>query len=170
MTFNNMSRSINMAIIIGNMVRDPEMRYTPQGHAVTSFAVATNRRWMSSSNEEKEETEYHNVVAWNKLAELCSQLLKKGVRVYIQGRLQTRNWLGADGVKHYRTEIVADDMVVLEARKGGAAVDGGGSPVEETREMKDPVLGESVNDELTGKNPPVGEAPLEDVPAEDIPF
>ncbi len=153
-----------MAIIIGNMVRDPEMRYTPQGHAVTSFSVATNYQHKDKVTGEVEDVpEFHNVVAWNKLAEMCSQLLKKGVRVYIQGRLQTRNWLSADGVKHYRTEIIADNMVVLEARKGGSL-----GP--ETPEIKEPAISESASDEGAVKNPPVGEAPMEDVPAEEIPF
>lgn len=110
-----MSRSVNMAIIIGNLTRDPEMRYTPQGHAVTSFGVATNRSWVSDG-ERKEEVEFHNVVAWNKLAELCQQLLAKGRRVYIQGRLQTRSWEGSDGMKRSKTEIVADNMVILDSK------------------------------------------------------
>lgn len=96
------------------------MRYTPQGSAVTSFSVATNRSWTTESGERQEHTEYHNIVSWNKLAELCNQLLQKGTRVYIQGRIQTRNWDDAQGVRHYKTEIVADDMIVLErGRKGG---------------------------------------------------
>lgn len=113
-----MSRSVNFAVIVGNLTRDPEMRYTPQGHAVTSFSVATNRYWVSDG-ERQESTEFHNIVSWNKLAELCSQLLQKGTKVYIQGRLQTRTWDDDKGVRHYKTEIVADDMVVLERRKAG---------------------------------------------------
>lgn len=112
-----MARSINKAIIVGNLTRDPEMRYTPNGQAVTTFGVATNRRW-TTNEEKKEETEFHNVVAWGKLAEICSQLLKKGRRVYIEGRLKTRSWEGKDGVTRRRTEIVAEDMVVLDRREG----------------------------------------------------
>lgn len=111
-----MSRSINKAMILGNLTRDPEMRYTPQGHAVTSFAVATNRQWNTEDGSTKEATEFHNIVAWNKLAEICSQLLKKGSKVYIEGRLQTRNWEDDKGIKHYKTEIIADDMIVLSSR------------------------------------------------------
>lgn len=111
-----MSRSVNIAIVIGNLTRDPEMRYTPGGHAVTSFTVATNRSWVSEG-QTKEVVEFHNVVAWNKLAELCSQLLSKGRKVFIQGRLQTHNWDDANGVKKYRTEIIAEDMVILDPRK-----------------------------------------------------
>lgn len=105
-----------MVVIIGNLTRDPEMRYTPGGHAVTSFGVATNRSWVAEG-QAKEAVEFHNIVAWNKLAELCSQLLAKGRKVYIQGRLQTRSWDDAAGVKKYKTEIVAEDMVVLDPRK-----------------------------------------------------
>jgi len=115
---------VNFAVIVGNLTRDPEMRYTPQGHAVTSFSVATNRYWVSDG-ERQESTEFHNVVAWNKLAELCSQLLQKGTKTYINGRLQTRTWDDEKGVRHYKTEIVADDMVVLERRKEGVASEGG---------------------------------------------
>ncbi len=111
-----MSRSVNIAIIVGNLARDPEMRYTPGGHAVTSFSVATNRSWVSDG-QEREEADFHNVVAWNKLAELCSQLLTKGRKVYIQGRIQTRSWEDQNGVKKYRTEIVAENMIVLDSRR-----------------------------------------------------
>ncbi|MEK7595763.1 MAG: single-stranded DNA-binding protein [Patescibacteria group bacterium] len=111
-----MSRSVNKVILVGNLTRDPEMRYTPQGHAVTTFGLATNRAW-KVEGDRKEETEFHNIVAWNKLAELCTQLLKKGTKVFIEGRLQTRDWVDDKGVKHYKTEIVAEDMVVLGGRR-----------------------------------------------------
>ena len=111
-----MARSVNMAIIVGNLTRDPELRYTPAGHAVCSFGVATNRTWTTADGERKEEAEFHNVVAWNRLAEICSQYLAKGRKVYIQGRLQTRTWEGQDGVRRSRTEIIADDMVILSPR------------------------------------------------------
>jgi len=115
-----MARSINKAILIGNLTRDPEMRYTPDGQAVTNFGVATNRNWTSKDGEKKEEAEFHNLVAWGKLAEICSQILKKGRRVYIEGRLQTRSWEGKDGVNRSRTEIVVEDMVALDSRFEGA--------------------------------------------------
>ncbi|MCL5004022.1 MAG: single-stranded DNA-binding protein [Patescibacteria group bacterium] len=111
-----MTRSVNLAIIVGNLTRDPEMRYTPGGHAVTSFSVATNRSWVSEG-QTHDEVDYHNVVAWNKLAELCNQFLSKGRKVYIQGRIQTRSWEDQSGVKKYRTEIVAEDMVILDSKK-----------------------------------------------------
>lgn len=116
-----MARSVNIAIIIGNLTRDPEMRYTPAGHAVVSFGVATNRYWTTAEGERREEVEFHNIVAWNKLAEICSQYLSKGRKVYIRGRLQTRSWEAQDGAKRSRTEIVAEDMVILDSRRGGEA-------------------------------------------------
>lgn len=140
-----MPRSINKALIIGNLTRDPEMRYTPQGHAVTSFGVATNREW-TTNGERKEATEFHNVVAWGKLAELCSQLLAKGRKVYIEGRLQTRTWDDQNGVKHYKTEIVADEMVILDSRPVGAAAPQG-SPGELKSDEPDGQVGVSKSPE-----------------------
>lgn len=110
-----MARSVNLVMLIGNLTREPELRYTPQGHAVCSFGLATNRTWISDG-EKKESVEFHNIVAWNKLAELCKQLLAKGRKVFIQGRLQTRSWEGQDGVKRTRTEVVAEDMVILDTK------------------------------------------------------
>ena len=105
-------------MLIGNLTRDPELRYTPSGAAVCSFGLATNRSWMpSDSSERKEETEFHKVVVWNKLAELCSQLLTKGRKIYIEGRLQTRSWETPEGEKRQTTEIVAEDMVILDNRR-----------------------------------------------------
>lgn len=104
-------------MLIGNLTRDPEMRYTPQGTAVCTFGVATNREWKVESGEKKEDVEFHNIVAWNKLAEICTQLLKKGRKVYVEGRLSTRSWQGTDGAQKQRTEVVISDMVVLD-RKG----------------------------------------------------
>lgn len=107
-------------MLIGNLTRDPEIRYTPSGSAVCTFGVATNRQWNTETGEKKEEVEYHRVVAWNKLGELCGQLLKKGRKVYVEGRLQTRKWAGQDGVERTTTEIVINDMVILDS-KGAVA-------------------------------------------------
>jgi single-strand DNA-binding protein len=118
-------------MLIGNLTRDPELRYTPQGSAVCSFGLATNRSWMpSEGGERREETEFHRIVAWNKLAELCSQLLTKGRKVYIEGRLQTRSWETPEGEKRQSTEIVAEDMVLLDSRRDQA----GGSWGEENQD------------------------------------
>jgi len=116
--------SLNRATVIGNLTRDPELRYTPNGQAVASFAVATNRSWVDNNGEKKDAVEYHEVVTWGKLAEICSQILAKGRKAYIEGRLQTRTWEGQDGVKRQKTEIVAENVLVLDKPKewsqGGA--------------------------------------------------
>lgn len=106
--------NLNKALIIGNLTRDPEVRTTPSGQTVASFGVATNRRWKDQSGERKEQVEYHNVVCWRRLAEIVGQYLKKGSKVYIEGRLQTRNWEGQDGVKRYRTEIITENLIMLD--------------------------------------------------------
>ena len=112
--------NLNKAMIIGNLTRDPEMRTTPQGSSVTSFSVATTFSWNDAAGQRQDKTEYHNIVAWRKLAEICSQYLKKGSKVYLEGRLQTRDWEGQDGVKRYRTEIIAENMIMLD--RAGANV------------------------------------------------
>ena len=112
------SRSWNRVELIGNLTRDPELRYTPNGAAVVTFGVATNRTYVSEG-ERKEEVDFHRLVAWNKLAELCNQLLKKGMRVFVSGRLQTRSWEGNDGVTRQTTEIVIEDMIVLTPKANG---------------------------------------------------
>ena len=116
-----MARSLNRVQLIGNLTRDPELRYTPQGTGVCTFGLATNRSWTTDSGEKKEDAEYHKIVAWNKLGELCSQLLTKGRKVYVEGRLSTRSWTGQDGSQKTTTEIVIDDMIILDSRKEGAA-------------------------------------------------
>lgn len=112
------SRSWNRVELIGNLTRDPELRYTPNGAAVCTFGVATNRTYVSEG-ERKEEVDFHRLVAWNKLAELCNQLLKKGHRVFISGRLQTRSWEAADGQTRTTTEIVVEDMILLTPKANG---------------------------------------------------
>src|SRR3989344_5354761 len=106
------SRSWNRVELIGNLTRDPELRFTPNGSAVCTFGLATNRTYISEG-EKKEEVDFHRLVAWNKLAELCNQLLKKGMRVFISGRLQTRSWESQDGTQRQTTEIVVEDMIIL---------------------------------------------------------
>jgi len=107
---------LNKAMIIGRLTRDPELRTTPQGTAVASFSLATNFVWTDSSGQKQEKVEYHNIVVWRKLAEICGQYLKKGSKTYIEGRLQTRDWEGQDGIKRYRTEVVADNMIMLDSK------------------------------------------------------
>lgn len=111
-----MSRGLNKVMIIGNLGRDPEMRFTPSGKPVTSFSVAVSRTWSSPDGERHEETEWFNVVAWGKLAETCKQYLLKGQQVYVEGRLQTRRWEDQEGRKHSSVEVVADRMLILGTR------------------------------------------------------
>ncbi|MFA5134237.1 MAG: single-stranded DNA-binding protein [Patescibacteria group bacterium] len=106
--------NLNRAMIIGNVTRDPEVRSTPSGQNVVSLGVATNRRWTDQSGQKKEQVEYHNVVAWRKLADIIGQYVKKGSKIYIEGRLQTRSWDDQSGTKRYRTEIVAENMIMLD--------------------------------------------------------
>ena len=112
------SRCLNRVMLIGNLTRDPELRYTPAGMAVASFGLATNRVWVTKQGERKEDAQFHRIVAWNKLAELCSQLLSKGRRVYVDGRIQYRDFTDQENNKKQIAEIIIDDMVILD-NKGG---------------------------------------------------
>ena len=145
------TRSLNKVMLIGNLTRDPELRYTPQGTAVCTLGLATNRTWVTDNGEKREETEFHRIVAWNKLAELCSQLLFKGRKIYVEGRLQTRQWTGQDGNQRQATEIVIEDMVVLDSKRQG----------------------EEMPQEMALEQAPAAVAPevkTDEVAAEDIPF
>lgn len=111
------TRSLNKVMLIGNLTRDPELRYTPSGTAVATFGMATNRSWTSGDGgERQEDTQFHRIVAWSKLAEICEQLLFKGRKVYIEGRLQTRKWTTQDGQQRETTEVVAENMMILDNR------------------------------------------------------
>ncbi len=133
-------RGVNKVILIGNIGADPELRYTPKGTAVTNFNMATNENWTDSSGERQERTEWHRVVVWGRLAEICNQYLRKGSKVYIEGRLQTRSWEGQDGQKRYTTEVVARDMQMLDSREdidaGGGFSQGPGGPTEGTQDVR----------------------------------
>src|SRR3990167_2110743 len=131
------SYSVNKVILIGNLTRDPELRYTAKGTPVCSFSIATSRRWTTPDGESREDTEFHNIVAWSKLAEICGNLLHKGRKVYASGRLQTRDWQPEDGVKRYKTEIVIDEMIALGANTGGQTTEGG-KPEESKPEKPSP--------------------------------
>ncbi len=113
--------NLNRAQLIGNLTRDPETRTTPNGQTVSSFGVATSSTWKDASGQKQERVEFHNVVAWGKLAEICQQFLGKGRKVFVEGRLQTRDWQGQDGVKKNRTEIVAENMIMLDRAPQGQA-------------------------------------------------
>jgi single-strand DNA-binding protein len=124
-------RGLNKVMIIGQLGRDPEMRYTPSGRPVTSFSVATTRSWTSSEGDRREETEWFNVVAWGNLAEICKQYLRKGQPVYVEGRLQTRGWEDQEGKKHFRTELVANEVIIMSERRAETSVEGEEPPVED---------------------------------------
>jgi single-strand DNA-binding protein len=111
-------KCLNKVMIIGNVGRDPEMRYMPSGQPVTSFSVATARRWKDAVGERREETEWFNVVAWGNLAEICKQHLGRGQQVYVEGRLQTRSWEDREGKRSFRTEVVAKEVIILSGRQG----------------------------------------------------
>ena len=114
--------SLNKAQIIGNLTRDPELRQTKTNQSVCTVGVATNRSWTDSNGERHEEAEFHSIVCWGRLAEIVAEFLKKGSKVFFEGRLRTRNWEDEAGQKHYRTEIIADDMIIL----GGKVIGGDG--------------------------------------------
>lgn len=147
-------RSLNEATIIGNLTADPQLRTTTNGTTVVSFSIATNRSYTDSSGNTQESAEFHNIVAFGKVAEICNQLLQKGSLVFIRGRLQTRKWDSEDGHTNYRTEIVVDDMKLLARGKNSDSFDDSSdSSFEETPKPKKSK-----------------EAPSEEVTSEDIPF
>lgn len=135
---------LNKVMIIGRLTRDPETKTIPSGQMVATFSVATGRQWTDKeSGQKKEQTEFHNVVAWRRLAEICQQYLKKGSQVYLEGHLQTRSWDDPSGVKKYRTEIVADQMIML----GGKGQDGAqpaAAPMAQSTPAPAPADGEEV--------------------------
>ncbi len=171
--------SLNKVMLIGNLTRDPEMRYTPSGAAVCTFGIATNRYYVASDGQKKEETEFVKIVSWNKLAELCSQLLAKGRKVYVEGRLQTRSWETPDGQNRQTTEVVIDDMRILDSKREyeGAGedatveVDKARDAVSEDKpgaEVKKDKI--EVKKDEKDKKGEDGSKDLEEVDLEDLPF
>ena len=163
------ARSLNKVLLIGNLTRDPEMRYTPQGTAVCTIGVATNRSWAAADGgERQEETEYHKVVAWSKLAEICGQLLKKGRKIYLEGRLQTRDWTDKEGHKRSTTEIIMENMILLDGPGGRAGEQGDASAYAYPQDESAPAKSKKSAKAEASEEP--AEAPaLEDV-SDDIPF
>jgi len=149
---------LNKVMIIGRVTADPETRTTPQGTTVASFSLATNFVWNDASGQKQEKVEFHNIVAWRKLADICAQYLKKGAKVYIEGRLQTRNWDGQDGVKRYRTEVIADNMIMLD--RAGAT--GSTAPQSNNNSF--------INDAQNTELPTIEQADEEEIKVENIPF
>lgn len=154
---------LNRAQIIGRLTRDPELRTTPKGDSVASFGVATNYVWSDASGQKQEKVEYHNIVTWRKLAEICGQYLKKGSKVFLEGRLQTREWDGQDGVKRFRTEVVADNLIMLDRPTGATGASGFSSkPASPANEMP------TINVENT--EIPQSNGGDEEIKVENIPF
>lgn len=150
-----MARGINKVILIGNLGADPEVRYTPSGAAVANVNLATNESWTDRSGERQERTEWHRLVLWSKQAEIAGQYLRKGSKIYIEGRLQTRSWDDQSGQKRYTTEVVVNDMQMLDGRgeaTGGAPPQGGGERAADAGGGNEP--------------PPAGGGPEDD----DLPF
>ncbi len=155
--------SLNKCMVIGNLGRDPEMRYTPSGQSVTQFTVAVNRNYKDAQGERQEETEWFRVVAWGQQAEFAAEYLRKGAKVFVEGRIQTRQWEGQDGQKRYTTELVANTIQNLERRPRDDAGDGG-SQVE--REPRPPRTPRPAGDQQPGQQGPGPEPETYD----DLPF
>lgn len=160
--------NLNKAMIIGNLTRDPEIRNTPTGQAVASFSVATNYVWTDQQGQKRDKAEYHNVVAWRRLAEIVGQYLKKGSKVYIEGRMQTRDWVGQDGVKRYRTEIIADNMIMLSPNSGAGQGGNFARRPEEPPMPSEPVI--DINEEAAGMSDGGSSDSEEEIRVENIPF
>ncbi|MDB5239201.1 MAG: hypothetical protein JWO00_536 [Candidatus Parcubacteria bacterium] len=155
---------LNKALIIGNLTRDPELKALPSGSKVVSFSLATNRTFKDKDGNRKESVEYHNIVAFAKLAELCGQYLKKGAQAYVEGRMQTRSWDAADGSKKYRTEVIAD--TVQFGAKGSSGPSSGG-------ESSGAPARSASKGAAPAKDEPAGEAieyPQDEINPDDIPF
>lgn len=147
--------NLNRAMILGNSTRDVDFRTTPNGHSVASFAVATNRRWNDKeTGEAKDEVQFHEIVVWGKLAEIARQVVSKGTKVYIEGRLQTRNWEGQDGAKREKTEIVAENIISLSPKSGYSSSSSDGAnqdapapskPTQNKKEDKESSIEDEIN-------------------------
>ena len=158
-----MPKSLNRVQLIGNLTRDPELRYTPNGTAVCSFGLATNRSWKTESGEKKDEAEFHRIVAWAKLAEICSQFLVKGRKVYLEGRLLTRNWNAQDGTQRTSTEIIISDMILLDSKRPEETLDETADS-QSASKKKTSKVSEKEKDEVAE------EEKAEEIAPDDIPF
>ena len=145
---------LNRATILGRLTRDPELKTIPSGKSVATFSVATSRVWTDQSGQKQSQAEYHNIVIWGKMAEVAGQYLRKGSRIYIEGRIQTRDWTPQDGIKRYRTEIVADNMIMLDSKGGSTPLSSGSAGASEN--FAAPSVAEEVVEE--------------EIKVEDIPF
>ncbi len=145
---------LNKVMLIGRVTKEPEIRTITSGQTVATFSIATNRQWTDQAGQRQEKGEFHNIVAWRKLAEIIQQYVKKGSKIYIEGRLETRSWNDPQGVKKYRTEIVADNIIMLDSKQSGSA--GAASATAASPAMTAPE--------------PVANSSSEEISVEDIPF
>lgn len=154
-------KSLNKVMLIGNAGKDTEIRYTGSGRSVGNFTVATNESWKDkNSGQLQERTEWHNIVVWDRLAEICRDYVKKGKRVYVEGRIQTRSWDDKDGNKRYTTEIVASDLILLDGGGAGGGSNAPGGSSQSNYRSNAPAVGSS----------PVPEYEPEPAPVDDLPF
>lgn len=155
-------RSLNKVMLIGNLTRDPEIRYTNNGATVVSFGLATNKSWKNPEGELQESTEFHNIVAWGKMAEICQQLLAKGMKVFVEGSMSTRSWEDESGATRYKTEVRVNEMILLDSKgKAGTGIDEVASDNKSSTEEM-PVK--------KGKKETSSEENSEDVLDDDLPF
>ena len=159
-------KSLNKVQLIGNLTRDPELKYTPTGAAVCTISIATNRNWTTDTGEKKEEADFHRLVAWNKLAEICGQLLKKGRKVYVEGRLSTRSWQDKDGQTKYMTEVVLSDMILLDSKGTGESMSSG----QDEFNVPDNLDEVPVAEEPKAEKPKKETKKVEETATDDIPF
>jgi single-strand DNA-binding protein len=136
-----MAKDLNKVLLIGRLGQDPELKYTQSGIAVAKFSLATSQQWKDQDGNTQDKTEWHNVVAWRRLAEICSEYLKKGSKVYMEGSLSTSSWEDENKKKHYRTEVVLNDMIMLDAKGTGGSDNGGSASAQESSDS-------SANDDL----------------------
>lgn len=139
--------NLNKAMIIGNLTRDPEIRNTAGGQPVASFGIATNLVWTDQSGQQQKKTEFHNIIAWRRLADICAKYLRRGSKVYVEGRLQTTDWTGQDGIKRYRTEIVAENLIMLDTKAGFAGAPSAPSSPSAPREEIIEIPEDAIDDE-----------------------
>ena len=167
--------NLNKAMIIGNLTRDPEIRTTTNGQTVASFSVATNFIWKDQAGQQQKRTEFHNVVVWRRLAEICGQYLKKGSKAYFEGRLQTSDWVGQDGVKRYKTDIVADNMIMLDRPQSAGGMNEAPPlqneqeiPTQQAQQEPEPVI--NIDESIQAEQNSSDANEEEEIKVENIPF
>lgn len=153
-------RSLNKVMLIGNLTRDVEMRYTGNGTPVSTFGMATNKSWKDASGEVQESVQFHNIVAWNKMAEICSQLLSKGMKVYIEGEINNRSWEGDDGQTRYKTEIRVNDMILLDSKGKSGSAQPGDTPTSTDKVEEAPEGKKTKKKEEEPQDDPLGDEEL----------